>query len=331
MAFKLPPRTQTEKGAIRRVGFEIEFGGVSLSEAAATIHSLFGGTIQQKSAFNFIVATPYGEFHVEADARFLSEKKYQKYVQKMGIKADSKMVGHLEKVLEKVTGVLLPFEISTPPLPLDNLYPAEMIRQRLCEKSAQGTRTNLFAAFGCQLNPELPDFEVGTVLSYTRAFLLLFDWLREESQITLARDIAPYINPFPQDYISLVLDSSYNPNIDQFIYDYLFYNPTRNRPLDLLPLFSFLNKDLVYRFDVEKHLIKPRPTFHYRLPNSEIDDPSWTLALEWNKWVEVEKLSIDTERIGRMSQDYFDSRESHVLFVRSHWVEKTRRWLASQT
>jgi hypothetical protein len=56
----------------------------------------------------------------------------------------------------------------------------------------------------------------------------------------------------------------------------------------------------------DKHLVKPRPAFHYRLPNCLIDEPDWTLAREWNTWVTVEQLASDPERIRTMSREYLD-------------------------
>jgi hypothetical protein len=91
--------------------------------------------------------------------------------------------------------------------------------------------------------------------------------------------------------------------------DYLERNPTRNRPLDWLPLFAHLNKDLVFEYPVEKDLIKPRPTLHYRLPSSLIDDPSWSIATEWNKWVIIDDLAanlvISPELLSSLSLERF--------------------------
>jgi hypothetical protein len=331
MAFILPPKLVTEKGNVRRVGIEIEFGGVGLPEVAQIIANLFGGQVEQTGAFSYKVKnTPYGEYSVESDARFLSEKRYEKYLEKVGVEPNSDVAHKVEKVLEKFAGSVLPFEIATPPIPMDDLGSAEKIRQELFRHSARGTRSNPFAAFGMQFNPELPDFEASTILNYLRAFLLLFDWLHKESEIVFAREVAPFITPFPIEYSNLILNAGYNPNIDQLITDYLEINPTRNRPLDMLPLFTYLNKELVFSYPVEKDLIKPRPTFHYRLPNSEVDDPTWSLAHEWNKWVEVEKLANHPERINTMAADYFQSRDSHVLFPKSFWIEKTKIWLAEK-
>lgn len=327
MDFLQPPWTQTEKGETRRVGFEIEFGGLGLEEVAQIIVQLHGGSIQRVHTFSYrIVDTRFGDFVVESDSRFLSQKKYDQYLIKMGLAPDSVLTDNVEKFLEKFAGSLLPFEIAMPPIAMDRLQAAEQIREALYRHSALGVSSSLFAAFGMQINAEVPNFKVETILSYLRAFFLLYDWLVEESEIAIARKIAPYIHPFMNEYVSHVLRPSYRPDLDQLMRDYLRTNSTRNRPLDLLPLFAYLNKDLVFRYPVERDLIKPRPTFHYRLPNSEIDRPDWSFAKEWNKWIQIEKLAADPVRIEKMSQDYMRIHEQKT-FVKSPWILKTREWI----
>lgn len=327
MEFLLPPRTYNSAGDLRRVGFEIEFGGISLEEAASIIIDLHGGELEKKHNFSYKIRnTKFGDFDVESDSRFLSQKKYDQFLTKMGIAPGSSVTENFEKILEKFAGTLVPFEIAMPPLPLDQLAAAEQVREELYRHSAVGISASVFAAFGMQFNPEVPDFKVETLLNYLRSFFLLYDWLVEESDIVIARKIAPFIHPFPPEYMYYVLQPDYEPDLDQFMREYLQVNPTRNRPLDLLPLFSYLNKDLVFSYPVERNLIKPRPTFHYRLPNSEVDDPTWSFAKEWNKWIQVERLAADPKRIFEMSQEYLDLHDEKI-FVKAPWILKTREWI----
>lgn len=328
MEFLMPPRLYSESGELRKVGFEIEFGGLSLDSAAQIILDLYGGTLYKRHQFSYqIIGTQWGDFALEADSRFLSQKKYDVYLEKMGIADFSSITESLEKILEKLAGTLFPFEIVMPPLPINELWAAEKIRGELYKHSALGTDSSVFAAFGMQFNPELPDFKVETITSYLRSFFLLYDWLFEEADVVLARKLAPYIHPFPQDYMDLVINTDYKPDFHQFMTDYLRANPTRNRPLDLLPLFAFMDKDLLFQFPVEKDLVKARPTFHYRLPNSKIDDPNWSFAQEWNHWVRVEELANDPELTEKMSEDYMNLHMPNRLFPRSPWISKTQEWL----
>lgn len=327
MNFHLPPRILNSKGEKRRVGFELEFGGLDLNESALIIQRLFGGKIESGGQYVRKVATDLGEFQLEADSSFLKKRKYEKYLALIGIKPTDMVNENIDAMFGMLAGTLVPFEIVTPPLNIDNLSPVEKIREELHRHSARGTNASLFSAFGMQFNPEVPSLDVQTLHSYLRAFFLLFDWLYEECEIPVARKVAPFIASFPEEYVRLVINPNYRPSRREFMNDYLTYNPTRNRPLDMLPLFAHIDKAMVFSYPVETELVKPRPTFHYRLPNSMVDDRSWKIAADWNKWVEIERLAFDEMRMRHMTEDFLFTRNDNFIFVHSKWVEKTRRWL----
>lgn len=324
MTFHLPPRLKNQNGEKRRVGFELEFGGLSIPEAADILLGLFGGQIVKQDLYTAVIQNKIGRFEIEADSTFLKEKRYGKYLEFAGLNSLSEAA---DGVMGKLAGTLIPFEIITPPLPIDALEPVEQIRAELLRHSAKGTKSSVFMAFGMQFNPEVPGKDASTLLNHLRAFFLLFDWLYEESEIPVARKVAPFIQNFPEVYSRYVLNPAYNPGLKRFMRDYLEFNPTRNRPLDLLPLFADIDPQLVELFPVEHDLVKARPTFHYRLPNSMVDDPGWQIKSDWNKWVEVERLASDEYRLHRMTEDYFSVRSGNLLFVRSKWAAKTRDWL----
>ena len=136
-----------------------------------------------------------------------------------------------------------------------------------------------------------------------RAYLLLAGWLREEIKVDITREVLPHANPFPKEYALKVLDSDYSPDLDTLIDDYLHHNPTRNRELDMLPLFAYLRPDHPHEL-LHAQLTKPRPTFHYRLPNAQLSQPGWGSVMEWNRWVEVEKLAVNTDVLLARCADY---------------------------
>ena len=73
---------------------------------------------------------------------------------------------------------------------------------------------------------------------------------------------------------------------------YLERAGSRNHGLDMLCLFAHVDRDRVgAKMDLAS--VSARPTFHYRLPDCRIGDPNWSLALEWNRWVAIERLSED--------------------------------------
>jgi len=65
----------------------------------------------------------------------------------------------------------------------------------------------------------------------------------------------------------------------------------------------------------------PRPTFHYRLPNSRIDDPEWRFADEWNHWLAVEKLVSNNEMFEKLSRLYLLRRDETVISFRKEWAK----------
>jgi hypothetical protein len=324
MPFQLPPRLHTADGRVRRVGIELEFSGIDLESVAEITARVTGGHFRRTGKYTCRVMSDYGDFQIEFDSGFFKNKRFGKYLAALGLNPDDSALGQsVEELASRVGELIIPFEVVTPPLPMTRMSIVEQIREELRKHHAKGTLSAPFRAFGLQFNPEVPDFRAHTLLCYIRAFFVLFDWLYEESDIPISRRLTPYIHSFPQEYVDLVLDPSYEPELGQLMRDYLQHNPTRNRPLDLLPLFSYIDKGLVFSYPIEADLVKSRPTFHYRLPNSEIDDPSWTIAGEWNRWAGVERLSADPVNLARLCEDYVNARRSHT-FERGEWVKRTK-------
>lgn len=324
MGLRLPPRIHTGENQIRRVGVELEFSGLSLFSAAEVLSRVVRGRWRPHGDFTCDVYSPLGEFRVEFDSSFFKKKKYAPYLEALGLSPETSVFGRsMEDALTRLGELVIPFEVITPPLPITHLEVVEDLREELRLHAAKGTRSSPFRAFGLQFNPEVPDLSAETIHGYLKAFFVLFDWIYDDSQIPLSRKIAPYIHSFPQEYVELTVNPDYRPNMETLIYDYLRFNPTRNRPLDLLPLFSYINKAIVFSFPVEKELVKARPTFHYRLPNSQIDDYRWTIAREWDHWIDVENLAFDTRQLEALCLDYHLALK-HGTFARPEWIRRTK-------
>lgn len=334
MEFRQPPVRFNEKGEIRKVGFEMEFANVDLNATAAVITGLFGGKQDTTDKYaQKIIGTEIGDFSLSLDLRLMSEKKYQQLFNKLGIHLDQIEVGNasLDHIVENALGTaiakVIPYEISMPSLSLDNLQKAEELRIALYNAQAKGTKASILFAFAMHINPELPRKDVDSILQYMRAFFLLYPWLFKVCDVDFARRLTSFINPFPQEYIHFVLNAAYSPDLDTLIEDYHQYNSDRNRPLDLYPLFAWLNEEKINRIpNIGK--VKPRPTFHYRLPNSLIDDPAWSIATEWNRWVEVERLANDAEAITYLSELYL--RFMAQSGSEETWINKMEEWVKQQ-
>ena len=117
-----------------------------------------------------------------------------------------------------------------------------------------------------------------------------------------------------------MLNENYNPDLSTLIDDYLDANATRNRPLDLLPLFLHLDGDS-FRARLPEEQISPRPAFHYRLPNSMIDDPNWSISQEWAAWMKVERLAADVDELDRRCRYEWTRLQGPV----SHWLRRLWR------
>lgn len=294
----------------------MEMAGVDAQTMAGCVQDCLGGRIDHGSAFvSHVRDTELGDFRIELDAEVLKSRAYTDYLARLGIDiAPGETRDQLESVLSRIAGLVVPLELVCPPVELDALQALDRLRAALRDAGARGTQSSALYAFGLQLNLEVHDPAADALLAVLRAFFLRFEDLRAESKVDFSRKLTPYVQPFPADYIAHVLDPDYQPDQARLIDDYLHFTPTRNRPLDLLPLFAWLDGDRVGAAAVEHELIKPRPTWHYRLPNCLIDEADWDLSVPFNGWVAVEALAADPDRIRQLTRQRPDQR--------------LRRWLA---
>ncbi|WP_019625983.1 amidoligase family protein [Thioalkalivibrio sp. ALJT] len=321
------PWNEGPDGKPRRIGVEIEMAGVSLEAMAAAVQDEFGGHIQYDNAFVAQVRdSELGDFQLELDARVLKDRAYREHLRRLGIELDDSDEAALERWLADAAGHLVPHEIVAPPVPAAMLPRLDRVRAQLQQAGAQGTETSLLYAFGLQLNIEIHRAESGWILAVLRAFLLLYEALTAAGTINLARRLSPYIRAFPGAFVRAMLDPNFQPDQATLIDTYLEHSPTRNRPLDLLPLFAHLDPDRVAAAPVEHELIKPRPAFHYRLPNCEIDDPDWSLARPFNGWVEVERLAASPERLEQLSREYLERPGQALGRWTDDWSQRIREW-----
>lgn len=303
------PWTENADGDPRRVGVEMEMAGVDPGQMAEAVTRTLGGRYEAESAFSGTVRdTELGDFGIELDASVLTSRRYLDSLRSLGIEIEEgQLRDNLEEYLSRLAGLVVPHELVCPPVPVASLPEIDAIRERLRRAGALGTQSAAVYAFGLQFNVDVASTRVDHLLAVLRAFFIRFDAICEREQIDLARKLTPFVQSFPEDYVAHVLAGDYRPtDVASLIDDYLEYTPTRNRPLDLLPLFAWLDEERVRSAPVERHLIKPRPAWHYRLPNCLIDDPGWSLAHPWSEWVEIERLAADPERLSRRSRTRFD-------------------------
>lgn len=325
--FKTPPKTTNLSGSERSVGFEFEFTGVEMDEASEIVQSLYGGEVNQVSTFEFDVEeTRFGDFKLELDAQLLRDKKYEKLLKTVGIDlAKFKNIESIEGSLKDAASSIVPFEIITPPIPLSSMHELNKLVEALRERKAEGTGSSFLYAFGLHINPEIADDSPQSLLNHLRAYVMLDPWIRKDSAINMSRRITPYINVYKEDYIKLILNPAYRPGLDQLITDYFNYGNSRNRPLDLLPLFMQLNQGLTASL-IEDTLTSSRPTYHYRLPNCSLEDESWSIAKEWNRWVLVEIMAADQKMVDQYSRAWLKMKSDTLVGFEAKWIELINRW-----
>jgi hypothetical protein len=299
-----PPCTKTEDGRPRRIGVEMEFIGVSCDKAADLVRDLYGGHVRSLDPYRFEVAdSRLGTFTVELDCQYAhpSDNGQNRNSGRGDSDIGAAVRAGLASAIGAVSSLLVPVEIVSPPVPLSALPDLDRLVPALRDIGAEDTKEGLVYAFATQLNPEVPSLRAASVVAHLKAFLLLAGRLRVAIDVDLLRRALPFIKPFPTAYAQKVVDPHYQPELPQFVDDYIAANPTRNRELDLLPLLAELAPEQV-RASIDDTLVKPRPTFHYRMPDTRLSDPGWGLIVEWNRWAEVEMLAADPGALARLGE-----------------------------
>ncbi|MBW6392507.1 amidoligase family protein [Billgrantia antri] len=327
-----PPEPLNVQGRTRRVGTEIEFAGLPPQQTGELVRDLFGGELKLVSPHRLRVeATRWGDFVIELDtqyahpdARLLEalprhDTEWERQRHQMRLEFHNKT---RELIGDVVTG-LVPTEIVCPPVPWDELGELDALFAALNAHGAKGTDASLLYGFGLHLNPEAASLEPESILRHFRAFLLTAAWLRKEIDIDITREVLPHANPFPKHYALKVLDPDYAPDLDTLIADYISFNPTRNRELDLYPLFAHLRPDYPDEL-FRNNLIKPRPTYHYRLPNAQLSQRGWGAVVEWNRWVAVERLAADHKELNARASRYVNL---HTQSLMARLAGRLRNWI----
>lgn len=327
-SFSLPPVTSNSSGEERTAGYEFEFTGLSLENSVSIITDLYGGDVEQISSYEYKIRdTELGDFGVELDAQLLRDKKYEPILKKIGLDFESfDDKRSVEKSLMEMASSVVPFEIVTPPVPFSGMHHLEKLIHQLRKKKAEGTKSSFFYAFGLHINPEISSDEVQSILNHLRAYVLLDPWIRKDASIDISRRLTPYINEYEKEYVKLILNEDYQPDLRRFINDYFAFGNSRNRPLDLLPLFMHLDEEYTNKM-LDETLTSARPTWHYRLPNCSLEDENWSLASEWNRWVLVEKLAHDSSSLKELSSKYIEIESQSILGFQAKWIGLMEIWV----
>jgi hypothetical protein len=289
-----PPVLVAADGALRRVGVEIEFLGLSARIAAEAVVRHFGGDLEAEDPHAFrIRGTRLGSMSIETDLRYVHPKRHPGLGLRLGDRA--------AEWLGAMVSPFVPRELITDPISVARLPEVNEIVSILRMAGARGRGAVLLDSLGLHFNIDPPRLDAKTITAYLKAFLLLDEGFRRDIARGSSR-LALVLPPdYPRTYIRHVLAPDYWPDLSTLSDDYLAANPTRKRALDLLPLFAHLDEERV-RSVLPREKIGPRPVFHYRLPQAHLSDPNWSIMPDWERWLTVERLASDTDRLSAMGR-----------------------------
>lgn len=318
----MPATTRKPNGEPRQVGIEIELLGIPVDRLVTVVQEALGGSVRELTRSEYEVDVPdQGSYRIEVDFALLKELAEEETDE------DSPARTMAIDALDTVSSVVVPCEIVSPPLAMETIAePMDAIVDAVREAGGNGTHASFMYAFGVHFNVEPTDMETRTILSYMQAFVCLYDWIVWAGKIDVARRVTPYINPFPREYQTLIIAPDYEPDIERLIADYLQHNPTRNRALDMLPMFSSIDEKTISDV-VDDDRVNARPTFHYRLANSCVDEPGWSIADPWSRWLKIEQLAADRDKLNEMCSEMLADAERTLHPIDNQWREKVQGWI----
>ena len=302
------PRPDTASGDPRRVGVEVELGGLPEPRVAEAVREELGGEIVGARRGVTVEGGRLGDVEVYLDSRFLNEAKE-------GIGAK----------MRELAGSVVPVEIVTEPIAPADIAVLDGLMARLRGLGATGTKAGVLLGFGVHFNPEVTGETLDDILPVLTAFALCEDHLRAEADIDLSRRLLPFVDPYPRALLDALAAGGVS-SLPKLIDTYLDHAASRNHGLDMLALFAHLDRDRVAaRMDMTP--ISARPTYHLRLPDCRIDEADWSLALEWNRWVRIERIAADTALLARLTEAWKAHRNALVT-TRGDWADTSGKLIA---
>ncbi|MDX1822243.1 MAG: amidoligase family protein [Paracoccaceae bacterium] len=310
MAWPLPD-PHNAKGKPRLTGIEIEFAGLTESDAARLVQREWGGRLDPATAHDITIRdSTLGDVRIELDIVLRDH------------------AGHAiaDKLLDWSRAVV-PVEIITAPLAHADLDRVETLITALVNAGAAGSQDGVLYGFGLHLNPEITGTDASDILPTLRAYALMEDWLRAIDPPDPSRRLLPFVDPWPQALVdALATDAA--AELDALARTYARLSPTRNHGLDLLPLLEHLCPDTLRAAMPEGRLKGGRPTYHYRLPESRLGAPGWSLRYEWNRWVLVERVAADPALLTRLAARWTQHRRQ-LTSSRQDWAAQVDALLAT--
>ena len=273
--------------AAGQVGVEVEFTGLGVRQAGEVLARAFGGDLREEDPQAVhLTGSSLGALSIELDVRHAHPHR-----------GAGNPLGALPAPMIVALGhalaPMVPRELIFSPLDRSVLSRADDAIAALREAGATGDGATLLDSLGLHFNIGHAHDDPVQILALFKAFLLRERALRRANgdDWRIRAHAPPAFSP---DYVARVLAPDYWPDLPAFTRDYLHWNPTRKRSLDLLPLLLHHRSDSApLRF---RGKVKPRAAFHYRLPVARVGRPGWTIQADWARWLEVEGAAAEIAR-----------------------------------
>lgn len=297
------PQPETAEGKPRLTGVEIELGGLDEARCAALCARHLGGrTRQVDEAIWQVEDSRIGDLKVYLDTAL-------RHADKTALRDAALTVGR----------EVIPVEIVTDPLDRDGLIALDELREQLRQDGAVGSGGGVFFGFGVHLNVQIASNRAESIVPPLLAYALIEDWLRTANPIDHTRRVLPFAAPYPRRLVRRLIALGRGAKLTHVMDAYAQEAPSRNFGLDMLPIFAWL--DAARMSAVLTSATSARPTFHFRLPDCRIDDPSWTLDSEWRRWRTVERVAASRDVVTELSQGW-EAAHVGVPLPRAFWAER---------
>lgn len=296
------PRPEAADGSARRIGVEIEFGGLSEDRVARIVADTLGGAVSHGDGpFWTVTDSAIGKVEVYLDTAL--RKAHQTALRDLALRLGREVI---------------PVELVTEPLDMGGMAHLQTVVEALRDAGAMGSGAGLAYGFGIHFNIQIASDDVADIRQPLLAYALIEDWLRDSMPIDDTRQVLPFTDPYPTSFVRDLINAG-RVGLSDLVALYLDHCPSRNFGLDMLPIFAQIAPGLV-RGDLGD-ATSARPTFHFRLPDCRIDEPEWGLPDEWARWVVVERVAQDEALLARLAAAWLD--EHGVLTLsRSPWATR---------
>ena len=141
---------------IRKVGFELEFSNIDMHKILDILVNVENFKVKKINNFFYELESVDGTYILELDFELLTKQKLKKEAKKLfektNIQIDEQNIENIQNFIGSISKDIVPYEISTPPLPLDKLYRSEELVNSLSENNAYGTKDKIYYAIGLHIN-----------------------------------------------------------------------------------------------------------------------------------------------------------------------------------